>query len=62
MEYVKLALGISIGMGAIIGLSPYIILALAATGLPLTVLYPPLKQIILIAQYKRSESKNLIDP
>ena len=57
-------LGISIGIGIIIGFSPYIILALAATGLPLAgmLIYPPLRQRRLKAQYYRHEAQNLIEP
>jgi heme exporter protein D len=47
----------------IFGLGPYVILALAATGLPLAImlLYPPLKRYTLIAKY-RSREPHLIKP
>lgn len=55
--------GTSIGIGMIFGLSPYLILSLVATGLPLAVmlLYPPLKRDILIVKYW-SREPHLIKP
>ncbi|MCC2695995.1 serine/threonine protein kinase, partial [Nodularia sp. LEGE 04288] len=57
-------LGISFGIGCIIGLlNPYILLALSGTGLPLAtmLLYPPLQRRKLIAKYRKSEER-LIKP
>ncbi|WP_414550592.1 serine/threonine protein kinase [Anabaena sp. CCY 0017] len=57
-------LGISFGIGCIVGLfNPYILLVLAGMGLPLAtmLLYPPLQRRRLIAQYRKSEER-LIKP
>ncbi|TVP64838.1 MAG: hypothetical protein EA343_04485, partial [Nodularia sp. (in: Bacteria)] len=60
-----IGLGISFGIGCIVGLfNPYILLALAGTGLPLAatlLLYQSLQRRSLIAQYRKSE-KRLIKP
>ncbi|WP_315791464.1 serine/threonine-protein kinase [Fischerella sp. JS2] len=59
-----LALGTSIGIGSLVGfLDPYILSALAMTGLPLVtmLLYPPLRRRQLIAKYRQSEER-LIKP
>jgi serine/threonine protein kinase len=55
----------SIFIGAVVGLSPHVILALVITGLLLMAIlvYYPIKKRILIAQYYRQERKrNLIAP
>ena len=57
-------LGTSLGIGCIVGLlNPYILLALAGTGIPLVtwLSYPPLKRYRLIAKYRKSEQR-LIKP
>jgi hypothetical protein len=56
-------LGISVGMGIIIGFNSFILLALTGTGLPtlFMLLYPPLKRRKLIAKYRQSE-ESLIKP
>ena len=57
-------LGTSFGIGCIIGLlNPYVLLAIALTGLPLAtmLLYPLLKRRKLVAKYRQSESR-LIKP
>ena len=57
-------LGTSCGIGCIVGFfHPYILLALAGTGIPLVtwLSYPPLKQHKLIANYRKSE-QHLIKP
>ncbi len=59
-----IALGISLGIGLQVGLlNPFVMLAVLLSGLPLTtiVLYPPLKRIELIANYRKSE-QHLIKP
>ncbi len=58
-----LGLGISVGMGIIIGFNSFILLALTGTGLPtlFMLLYPPLKRRKLIAKYRQSE-ESLIKP
>lgn len=57
-------LGTSLGIGCIVGLlNPFILLALAGTGLPLAtmLLYPPLQRRRFIAKYRQSEQR-LIKP
>jgi heme exporter protein D len=57
-------LGTSFGIGCIVGLlNPYVLLAIALTGLPLAtmLLYPLLKRRKLVAKYRQSESR-LIKP
>jgi serine/threonine protein kinase len=56
--------GTSLGVGWIVGFfNPYILLALAGTGIPLATMlfYPPLKRRRLIANYRKSE-QHLIKP
>ena len=57
-------LGVSVGMGFILGFhNPFILLALAGTALPLVtmLLYPQFKHRRLIAKYRKSE-QHLIQP
>jgi serine/threonine protein kinase len=57
-------LGTSLGIGCIVGFfHPYILLALAGTGIALATMlfYPPLKRHRLIAKYRKSE-QHLIKP
>ena len=57
-------IGILIGIVAVIGFHPYVFIPLVASALPLSIMliYPPLKLMQLKAEYRRQESKNLIEP
>jgi serine/threonine protein kinase len=58
-------LGISSGIGLFVGLlDPFVLLALASTSLPLgaVLLYPHLKQAILIAKYSKIGNDRFIEP
>lgn len=60
-----MGLGISSGIGLFVGLlDPFVLLALASTSLPLVtvLLYPHLKQAILIAKYNKRANNHLIEP
>jgi hypothetical protein len=57
-------LGISTGIGAVIGFNPYLLSAstLSAVSLGGLCIYPPLKLQQLKAQYRKQESQKLIEP
>lgn len=57
-----IAISFLIGVGIVIGVNLYVIGALVATGLPLTamLIYPQIQKAKIKAQYRRSESKKLI--
>lgn len=52
------------GIGTFAGFDLALSTALLASGLPLAkmLIYPPIKKQLLLAQYRRQESKNLIEP
>ncbi|MEB3189204.1 MAG: serine/threonine-protein kinase [Snowella sp.] len=59
-----IVIGVLTGYIAVLGFSPYLLIALASSGLTLTglLIYPPLKSRKLKAQARRQESQNLIQP
>ncbi|MGK7884335.1 MAG: serine/threonine protein kinase [Crocosphaera sp.] len=57
-------LGISTGIGSVIGFNSYLLTAsiFSAVSLGLLCIYPPIKLMVLKAQYRKQESQKLIEP